>query len=186
MAGIGRNDWPQPRIAAGVALHHATDVLYHEHPLVRERMAREAARLQDSGIPRRRAQALAHVGLELVTDGILSADQSGVAAFRAAVARATGPQGPVEASLESATDRELWRRVAERLRSGDFPARYREADFVATRLEIVFRRRPRLAFEVELVPALASWVSRLAAEVGDEVQVVRDEVVRGLRREGAS
>src|SRR2546428_3982578 len=66
-------------IAVGVELHHATDAAFHQLPVVTGLMRELDDRLARGGCARGPRRAVAHIGTELLLDGVLVDD----AAYRA-------------------------------------------------------------------------------------------------------
>jgi len=61
-------------VAAGVALHHATDAVFHRAPVVTGLFREAEARLRERGCRKGPMRAAAHVGVELLLDGVLLED----------------------------------------------------------------------------------------------------------------
>ena len=93
MIGARLDAQPDPRLAAGVAHHHATDAAFHHAPAVVGLMRDAEARLTARGVRRGPTRAVAHVGTELVFDSYLIASH--------------GEEREYVASLESAHPGEL-------------------------------------------------------------------------------
>lgn len=78
LAAMGRFRIDPKRLAAapegirtGVAIHHASDAVFHSHQWFRSRNADGRRHLASAGIRRGPARAVAHVGPELLLDGAL-------------------------------------------------------------------------------------------------------------------
>lgn len=91
MIGARLDAQPNPRLAAGVAHHHATDAAFHHAPAVVGLMRDAEARLTARGVRRGPTRAVAHVGVELLLDGVLTRD----AGYRASFATGLAHSGPV-------------------------------------------------------------------------------------------
>lgn len=172
MCGARVADVDDAAIAAGVALHHRTDAAFHRLPgfvaLCREIEARLAAADVGRG-PRR---AVAHVGVELLLDGVLVAD---------AVARATYLGG-----LAHSTASLTWRDPGDDARFAALHARLRDhgvpddlarPDACASRVLRAIAHRP-------LLRASATEADTIRAElasVAPRVRVAAPAIVSALR-----
>ena len=74
-AAVGSTRSRDAAIAAGVALHHATDGAFHELPAVTGLMRELDDRLAAAGCARGPRRAVAHIGVELLLDGVLVDDR---------------------------------------------------------------------------------------------------------------
>ena len=79
-------DAEDPEVAAGIAHHHATDAAFHGMPAVLGLMRELDERLAALGCARGPRRAVAHIGVELLLDGVLVEE----AAYRAAYAGGLG------------------------------------------------------------------------------------------------
>jgi hypothetical protein len=61
-------------VAGGIALHHATDAAFHRLAAVTGLMRELDARLERGGCARGPRRAVAHIGVELLLDGVLLDD----------------------------------------------------------------------------------------------------------------
>ncbi|MCB9832067.1 MAG: hypothetical protein H6807_06280 [Planctomycetes bacterium] len=181
MAGVDGRGLIGGDLASGVSLHHATDAVYHEHPLVKRRMAEGAAALVSSGLSRHQARGLAHVGVELVSDGILAVERAPEVAFRPALRRARD-SGVVADGLRDDEDRRRWHRLLDLILDSGLPEAYREPGFVTARLESMTRQRPRFRLGPGQVEFLGLWVESVAARIDPEVEQVLDDVLDRLGR----
>lgn len=164
-------------VARGVDCHHRTDDVFHRSDWFRT-MCRDGERaLEARGVGRGAAAAVAHVGIEMLLDGLLLELDEAADAYRSAIAL----DGDFGVELRRGSPLGI-RRVLERLREIGLPDDYRSPDRVATRLSQVLRDRPRLAMqpgdEARVVPwleatrrALAPQAERRLDEVTDAVRV---------------
>src|SRR5690606_22101883 len=58
-------------VAGGIALHHETDRVFHHLPAVLALMRELDERLERAGCARGPRRAVAHIGVELLLDGVL-------------------------------------------------------------------------------------------------------------------
>src|SRR5688572_4337425 len=70
-----------PVVARGVAFHHATDEAFHELAVFRELCSDAMRLLAERGVSRGTRRAVAHVGVELLLDVELSADEAARVAY---------------------------------------------------------------------------------------------------------
>lgn len=145
-----------PEVAAGIAHHHATDEAFHGAPTFLELYSRGAEALEASGVGRGPARAVAHVGAELLLDGILLDDAAAGEAYLAAVALPREPLG-LRFLGEGA---ERFAALHARLGEHGLPEDYRSPERVALRLEQILARRPRLSLSPEDRPAVTAHLHR--------------------------
>jgi hypothetical protein len=161
-------------LAEGVAFHHRTDTAFHASPgfLLLCRTARKE--LSSEGVPRPQTMATAHVGVELILDGVWARDEVAVARFLraldaardlAASLRWHGNDGPAR-----------WAALGERLRSLGAPHHYRDPRHLTIAVERVLSRRPRLALEDAHLPAVRRCLTRLQPQVHDRSEVLLQEI----------
>jgi hypothetical protein len=155
----GREDHPE--IAAGLAVHHATDAVFHDHPTFRTGSVRLSRTLQAAGVARGPSRAVGHAGWELLLDGLLVEDTEVTRAFGAAaeLLGELAADGPGPADRLAA--------VAERQRALPIWASYGDPALIADRLHRQLAHRPRLALPAEHLDVVAG----VLAEVRDEVAV---------------
>jgi hypothetical protein len=159
-------------IASGVELHHATDGAFHRMPVVVASMRELDERLLAAGCARGPRRAVAHVGMELLLDGVLVDD----AAFRASYLDGLG----CDASAVRWRDDDAPPRLAmllDRLRAHGAPVDLRRVDAITRRLARMLAHRPLLAPNADDLRA----IELALAEHQRRVQLSADGVVRGLR-----
>jgi hypothetical protein len=154
-------------VAAGWALHHRVDEVFHDHPAFRVgvqalRTDLRATRL-DTG-PRR---AVAHVGWELLLDDQLAGDPVTVDAFRDAL--------DLGRALVADPG---WELLVDRLRTL-LPHEPSSTRAIAERVHRAVGRRPRLAFAAEELGPVTEVLER--HRPGIDAPTVVDDVVRSLR-----
>ncbi|MBX3268834.1 MAG: hypothetical protein KF729_01150 [Sandaracinaceae bacterium] len=149
-------------VRAGVALHHRTDDAFHGAPTFVALQRDGIDALEAAGVGRGAARAVAHVGPELLIDGLLLDDPAACAAYAGAVAF-EGALG-----LRFARGGERFEALRREAATRGLPNDLRAPPAVAARLERVLARRPRLA----LVAADAAPVTRWLA--GARVRLERD------------
>lgn len=165
-----------PHVEAGVALHHATDDVFHGAETFVALNAHGVDALEAAGLGRGPARAVAHVGIELLLDGLLLDDPPLEAAYLEAVAL------PV-AELELSFHRDgaaRFEALQERLQSHGLPDDYRWPDRVALRLEQILARRPRLALSPADRPRVVRFLEDARGLLVDRLPTLLAEVDEGL------
>jgi acyl carrier protein phosphodiesterase len=167
-------------VQAGIDYHHATDAAFHgSDPFVR--LCSESVEvLTAQGVARGTARAVAHVGFELLLDGLLSRHTDEVHAYEAALAHAREHR---LADTMHWTDeqKERLQQGLARLVAAPVPAGYREPAFVVERLQWILARRPRLAMQPGDLPKVTERIQRLSAEVAAVEAELLVDVRRRLR-----
>ncbi len=130
----------RPAIAAGIAVHRATDAAFHADLRFTSGSIALTRALLDRGVGRGPSRAVGHAGWELLLDGLLVDDPEVTTGFARAVAVLTA----VARDEPAATNRLEW--FARR--QGDQPiwAAYADPAMVADRLHRQLSARPRLSF----------------------------------------
>jgi hypothetical protein len=133
----------RPGIAAGIAVHRATDAAFHADLRFTTGSIALTRALLARGVGRGPSRAVGHAGWELLLDGLLVDDPEVTAGF----ARAIAVLAEVARDEPAATDRLEW--FARR--QGDQPiwAAYADPAMVADRLHRQLSTRPRLSFPTE-------------------------------------
>ncbi|MCA9634193.1 MAG: hypothetical protein KC766_41395 [Myxococcales bacterium] len=168
------------RVAEGIELHHRTDAVFHACGPFRELNSKAFAELESRGLPRGAARAVAHIGTEILLDGVLAEQARTRAAFRRALT--FGAMNETALALRWRTPPEpgrlaaLCRVIAERdiQRDSQLPER------VAYRLDRILGHRPRLRIPPEQLPLVEGWAREADAGVRDHADGLLREVARGL------
>ncbi len=158
-------DDPQGDIADGIALHHATDDLFHGHDWFKGHQANLFAALTEAGVKRGAAKAVAHVGPELLLDGELLGNQAMKDQINAGMARLLPNIDSVEVLVQP-QKRKDWRLHLGRVARRGAPTFYDDPHQVALSLERILSGRPRLALD----PRHVELIGHLLAEVHPEIQ----------------
>jgi len=137
-----------PELAAGVALHHRTDDAFHACAIFVRMCASAAAALEAQGMPRGAARAAAHVGIEMLLDGVLLGDESVRRAYLEAVRTLDDPAITGAIRLQGRGSGH-WPELIARLRAFGPPDWYADPKAVADRLIAILASRPRLAVDEE-------------------------------------
>jgi acyl carrier protein phosphodiesterase len=161
----------RPAQAAGVALHHRTDAVFHTLPSVVALMRELHAQLLAAGCQRGPARAGSHIGVELLLDGFLLDDEASCARYLAALAAPAA-----ELSWREPHTAPRFATLQRRLAEHGVPRDLRDAGAVTERLLRVLQRRPRLAATAQD----AAILGRALASYQRRVQVAVDTVLRGV------
>jgi hypothetical protein len=157
----------------GVALHHATDEVFHAAPDFVALTGLARAGLDRGGLPRGSAWGAAHVGVELLIDGTLVADARAGDLYLRALRDA-------EAHIACAgpTDAGRVARFLDRARAAGIPYSYGDPRAVAGRVERALLSRPRLALAPGHTEVLADVLGDLVAQVRARADALLDHVRR--------
>ncbi|MCA9643137.1 MAG: hypothetical protein H6718_05925 [Polyangiaceae bacterium] len=167
-------------IAAGIELHHRTDAVFHGCEHFRELNSQAFATLERQGVPRGAARAVAHIGTEILLDGVLAEHSATRTAFQAALEHGTTRERelgldwrrpPPEGRLA-----QLCRVIAERdiLKDSQLPER------VAYRLDRILGHRPRLRIPASHLPLVEAWAEQAREEVRARADGLLTQIAQGL------
>jgi hypothetical protein len=171
---VGADD---PDVADGVALHHATDRVFHGlAPFARAQIA-ISRELVARGLPRGPARGVAHVGFELCLDGALLDQPGGARAYLDALASG-GDEPSLRWSDPDAAAR--WSTMRARLAGYGVPVDYGVPDRVAERVERVLSRRPLLALDQPGARLVRAAMPAIAARAAASAPAVLDGLRTGL------
>jgi hypothetical protein len=167
-------------LAEGVRFHHRTDAVFHDAPtfVALSRSARED--LGKRGLRRGSALAVAHIGVEIVLDGVLASDPRARQAYLSALA--------LGSTLRNAN----WRDPAEAARvlelmlaleSRGLSRAHAQPGVVALRVERALRGRPRLALASGDEHVVAAWAESARQQISAQSAALVSEIRSGLARE---
>jgi hypothetical protein len=180
MSGTRLLEVDDPELSAGVALHHCTDRIFHGNShfvaLWRSAMRTLLAR----GLERGPAQAVGHLGVELLLDGWLVEGREAREAYAAALScgRDEGLGGRIR--WLDAEGGARWRSLRRRLERHGPPDDYRDPAVVASRVERILGTRPRLALDARSAKVTAGYLPDLQREVRARAIPMIGELRRGL------
>lgn len=149
---------PRGAIAEGIALHHATDEVFHSHDWFKQHQSLLFEQLRSAGIRRGPARAVAHVGPELLLDGELLHDELIKHDVNLGMGRLAVHLDAVELLVLPAK-RAGWRIHLERVSQRSTPSEFDDPYAVAQVLERILRSRPRLALEADQVRTVGDILS---------------------------
>ena len=162
-------------VVDGQAQHHQVDALFHASPTFLNLQAWTARTLIDRGVARGSARGAAHVGIELLLDGVLADDRSARRAYSDALVEADGPRAPF--TWRDDVSGRRWSQLISRLRQGPIPEAYRDCHFVTDRVIGALRSRPRLAVCEADQPSLRALFPVLRARVEAQADALLAELV---------
>jgi hypothetical protein len=172
MSGTRLAEPAHPDIARGIDLHHATDSAFHHLPPVLALMRELDGRLQAAGCARGPRRAVAHIGIELLLDGVLVDEASYRATYLAALAH-----DPADVRFREETDEPRFAGLHARLRTYGVPDDLREPSSIVHRLSRMLAHRPLLAPSASDLTAIRGAL----ADQRHRVEVAADTVLRGMR-----
>jgi len=159
----------------GVALHHATDEVFHAAPDFIALMERARADLERAGVRRGSAWAAAHVGVELLIDGTIVTDERVGALYLRALRDAE-----THLAHDGADDGSRVAQLLDRLRAAGIPYPYADPRAVAVRVHRALLLRPRLALDGGHIDVLVNVLGDVASTVRVHAGALLDHVRRGL------
>ncbi len=163
-------------LADGIALHHATDQAFHAETWFLDFERELRGLLRDDGLPDGAARACAHVGPELLLDGALLDDPAVASGVRTVYREIAAPDDEtVELAPEGQHDQ--WRAHLVGVATHLDPFTYRDAAIVAHRLHAITSRRPRLAFDADLVGVVRARMASVQPRITSSATDVLDRVV---------
>ncbi len=172
-----------PDIAEGVRLHHRTDDAFHASEWFRSRQGRLRLLLEhELGFSRGQARAIAHVGPEMMIDGVLLRSS----AMGATVRSAFGQLIVEENRLGELVDEDGWPTHLIEVERRGLPDDYDDPRAVAARLERVLRRRPRLRFEIDRIEDATSALMTEVAGISVSTNDLITELVELVEKSAAS
>ncbi|MGE0549400.1 MAG: hypothetical protein AB7O24_05350 [Kofleriaceae bacterium] len=158
-------------VASGIDLHHTTDAAFHKLPSVTALMRELDDRLLRGGCARGPRRAVAHIGVELLLDGVLVEDSE----YRDAYV--LGIEYDAQLLWRDEGDAERFAALLARLRSYGVPYDLQRPEAIGLRLSRMLAHRPLLA------PSSADLdaINMALFEYKPRVEVAADAVMRGLR-----
>jgi hypothetical protein len=155
----------------GIALHHATDAVFHQLPVVTGLMRELDDQLAHGRCARGPRRAVAHIGVELLLDGVLVGEPAYRAAYLGGIAH--------DPALRWRAPEEVPRFaiLLERLRGHGIPEDLRLPDAITTRVHRILAHRPLLAPSPEDLRA----IRHALAAFQPRIDVAAETIVRGMR-----
>jgi hypothetical protein len=180
MVGIRLHSASDVEVQRGIELHYATDSAFHAAPIFTGLCSEAVARLTEQGVERGTARAVAHVGVELTLDGVLSTEAEPRALYSAALDVAVS--GGLEGKLAITPATELPRLTAGlgRLARASIPEAYADPEVVADRLRFILASRPRLAMRASDFEPVRSWAEAVRPTVASRSRELLEQVRQGV------
>ena len=126
-------------VAQGIALHHATDAAFHTAPVVLGLMRELDQRLERGGCAKGPRRAVAHIGVELLLDGVLVENDE----YRDAYTLGIEYDAPI--SWRNEGDGARFSVLLDRLRDHGVPDDLKKPESIVFRLSRMLANRPLLA-----------------------------------------
>jgi len=174
-------------LALGVAFHHRTDAAFHDSSVFRALQGHASGHLSGLGVRRGPTRAVAHVGVELLIDAALAAQNQhparvGRAAPDAWYLAALELGASPEFGLAWATPTQTERFVAlcQRLRHVGVDRFRVEAGQVVQDLARILARRPRLALSEAETRVVEAWAAEAFVVVKAELPALLEELKNRL------
>jgi acyl carrier protein phosphodiesterase len=168
MIGVRIADVLDDTLRAGVAHHHEADSAFHGAPTFNAMCSEGILTLCAQGVERGTARAVAHVGTELLLDGVLCEDTHACERYRDALHIGDGVRFSDLLALRHQDDLPGLQRGIAQLASAPVPEGYRDLEFVAARLRHVLSRRPRLAMRDSDLPPVLDWLRGARTRLQEE------------------
>ena len=159
-------------VTTGIALHHATDAVFHQLPAVTGLMHELDDRLLAASCARGPRRAVAHIGVELLLDGVLVDEPAYRAAYLAGIAC-----DPALVLWRDADAEPRFAALLGRLRSFGVPDDLQRPEAVAQRIQRILAPRPLLAPSPDDLRAIRGAL----AEFQPRVEVASETILRGVR-----
>lgn len=171
MSGARVTGSDDEEVASGITLHHATDSAFHSAPVVLGLMRELDERLERSGCAKGPRRAVAHIGVELLLDGVLVDNDD----YRDAYILGIEYDAPI--SWRNEGDGARFSALIERLRKFGVPDDLKKPEAIVYRLSRMLANRPLLA------PSSSdlSVITVALIEHKPRVQVAAETVLRMVR-----
>ena len=170
-ARIANDGAHEPALGRGIDIHHATDSTFHQLPVVTGLMRDLDAILLERGCARGPRRAVAHIGVELLLDGVLVDEPT----YRDAYTRALAHDGqPV---WREPDDPARYAMLLSRLRAYGVPDDLRDPAKITHRMARMLGHRPLLAPS----PSDLSAINSSLALYKPRIDVAAETVLRAMR-----
>ncbi len=165
---IGSDD---EEVAQGIALHHVTDAVFHRAPVVTGLMRELDLRMERGGCARGPRRAAAHIGVELLLDGVLIDNED----YREAYVLGLEYDAPL--SWREEGDGAKFAALLERLRKHGVPDDLKKPESIVFRISRMLANRPLLAPSSNDLAVITVAI----IEHKPRVQIAAESVLRMLR-----
>jgi hypothetical protein len=172
MSGARVASCTDAEVSAGIELHHRTDAAFHRLPAFVGLTREVEERLARAGVSRGPMRAVGHVGVELLLDGVLVADEAARAAYLAAL------EHPIDTlTWRDPGDDERFAFVHGKLREHGVPDDLIRPESAAARVLRMIAHRPLLRATADEATA----IRRELAAVAPRVRVAAPTIISSLR-----
>ena len=158
-------------VTAGIALHHATDAVFHQLPVVTALMRELDEHLVQGRCARGPRRAVAHIGVELLLDGVLIGEPG----YRAAYLRGLTHDPALQWRDPAHAPR--FAILLDRLRAHGVPEDLRLPEAITSRVHRILAHRPLLAPSQGDLRA----IRHALIVFKPRIDVAADTIVRGVR-----
>lgn len=152
-------------LARGIAFHHETDRVFHDCRTFRDLNQRAFRALIHLGLRRGSARAVAHVGIELLIDGVLSREDGACDAFERALVEAAPDRVGAQIAWHDQGAAARFEVLRQRLLTMYTLPHELTAGALAARLSRALGSRPRLALDPEAEALVARWAALAKSDV---------------------
>ncbi|HEY6727369.1 MAG TPA: hypothetical protein VI197_25215 [Polyangiaceae bacterium] len=175
-------------LALGVAFHHRTDAAFHDSTTFRALQGHASSYLTARGVRRGPTRAVAHVGVELLIDAALAAQNqhsvqlgTKTADERYLAALELGESRQVRLAWELPAQTERFVELCRRLRHAGVDRFRVGAEQAMKDLARILARRPRLALQEAETRVVQEWATEAFVVVKSELLVLLQELENRLR-----
>jgi len=158
-------------VTRGIAFHHTTDAVFHRLAVVTALMRELDELLVHGGCARGPRRAVAHIGVELLLDGLLTDEP----AYRAAYTDGLAHDPALRWAAPDTAPR--FAIVLEQLRAHGVPDDLRRPEAIATRIHRILAHRPLLAASADDLRAIRGALTAFRPRV----EIAADAILRGVR-----
>lgn len=171
MCGARVSGTPDGEVAEGIALHHVTDKVFHTLPVVTGLMRELDEKLARGGCAKGPRRAVAHIGVELLLDGVLVDKPEYREAYQ------LGVEYDAQIDWRDEGDHVRYWAFIQRMRARGAPDDLKQPEAIAFRLERMLERRPLL----KPSPSDNAVIVVALVEHKPRVEVAAQTVMRALR-----
>jgi hypothetical protein len=181
MLGFGVPSSSDPLLHEGIQFHHTTDAAFHGAGRFVAMCSDGVRSMSAVGMRRGSARAIAHVGIELLLDGRMSADEHARAAYGSALRSAVEERWSERLGLASEEQRTKMHQGLARLEHAPIPEGYKDPAFVVDRLQAILARRPRLALVPGEAEIAAEYIRSADVSLAESWRELLEQVRSGLQ-----
>ncbi|HEX2686417.1 MAG TPA: hypothetical protein VHN14_07355 [Kofleriaceae bacterium] len=155
----------------GIALHHTTDAVFHQLPVVTALMRELDDQLRHGHCARGPRRATAHIGVELLLDGVLVGEPS----YRATYLRGLAYDPALR--WRDPDDAPRFATLLDRLRAHGVPDDLRLPEAITRRLHRILAHRPLLAPSPDDLRA----IHHALVAFQPRIEIAAETIMRGMR-----